>query len=402
MAITYIDKLFIERCGKISTLIDPYIFINIYNNYQTDHLENIKNSLEDLTSKLHEDNPNIHFYIRGRIKSKASYYNKTFLKIVENIDRLFSNKLTNEQREALINKYFIYLIGNNNTSSLYSDLHNLIMSLPLATVDPFLAFEMLCKKLPENDLEIFIKKLGETQDIFAFKLVVQDSSQTLSDCHIQSCIHSKDKDGPYKITFDNSENSICIYPSIKLDPSSDIITKDNGIRYVVINGTEFRLNEQTLLYPDNTSANNRQLKNATKDKNGKITLLRDYFMLPTGDIFYIDKIYKKSGKYYVQFNDETRNLDVLLSKGNLSLCKNDDFTLYSASKNIEDLMNEIFDSLGFQLIPVRRKNYFANPKSSGYGQAIHDSYNNVLEYYSAESQIALECLENNYHMQRKK
>ncbi len=402
MAITYIDKLFIERCKKISPKIDPSIFINIYNNYQTDHLKNIKNSLKDLTSKLHEDNPNIHFYIRGRIKSKASYYNKTFLKIVENIDRLFSNKLTNEQREALINKYFFYLKGNNNTSSLYLDLHNLIMSLSLANVDPFSAFEMICKKLPEKDLEIFIKKLGETQDIFAFKLVVQDSSQTLSDCHIQSCIHSKDKDGPYKITFDNSENSICIYPSIKLDPSSDIITKDNGIRYVVINGTEFRLNEQTLLYPDNTSANNRQLKNATKDKNGKVILLRDYFMLPSGEIFYIDKIIKKSGKYFVQFNDEIRNLDDLLSKGNLRLCKNDNLTLYRASNYIEDLINKIFEKIGFKEIPGRKKDYFANEKPTGYGQAIHVSYYNVLKYYSAESQIALECLENNYHMQRKK
>lgn len=398
MAITYIDKLFMKRCAKISKLIDPSIFINIYDNYQTVHLKNIKNSLEDLTSKLHEPNPNIHFYIRGRIKSKASYYNKTFLKIVENIDRLFSNKLTIEQREALIDKYFNYFKDNHN-ESLYSDLHELIISLSKTGVNPFSAFETICSKLQKKDLDFFLKKLGETQDIFAFKLVIQDSSQTLSNCQIQSCIHLKN--GAYKITFDNSENSICISPSIKLDPSSDIITKNTGIRYVVINGTEFRLNEQTLLYPDNTSANNRKLKNATKDKNGKVTLLRDYFILPSGDIFYIDKINKKSGKYFVQFNDETRNLDILLSKYNLRLCKNDDFTLYNASIHIEDIINEIFEKIGFKGIPIRRKDYFANPKSSGYGQAIHESYYNVPKSYSAEGQIVLECLENDYHVQRK-
>ena len=389
MSRSYIDKLFIGWCQSISEHIDPEIFIHIYENYQTIYIVRINTALKSITSQLHEKNPNVSFYPRGRVKSKLSYYNKTFLKLVENIERLFSTMLSQDKREALIEKYF----GNISDKSLYSKLRLDILNATDPGINHFEIINNIFSQLSPRDLRIVLLQLGQTQDMFAYKIVIRDSMQK-PNFTIQSCSYEKKKLS-YKI-IPTTENAAPIYisPSIKLSPSN-IITKDNGIKYVVINGEEFELNEQNLLYPDSISVKKRQLANATRDKTGNVTLLRDYFLLPNGEIFYIDKIIKTENGYFVKFGDETRNLDTLLNKGT-PLCKNDNQTLANVSSQIEDILNSVFSENGFQQIKSRRKNYYKNKKPSGYGNAIHDSFYGGYGLF-LEGQIIAESTEEYYH-----
>lgn len=401
MSFSYIDEQFIEWCKKISPEINPYIFINEYAKYETEYRNKIKSVLKELYAEIHTKYPNVNFYMRGRIKSKLSSYIKTFLKLVENIDRLFSSKLTKDQREILIRKYFGYYL-NSSIDSLalddkqadkYNNLKNLIFTLSSDSINSFDAFSIVLHNLTPEEQTFFIKKLGLTEDIFAYKLVIRDSSQPAG--FVISKFRTLEN-GTYEITTGNNK-TISVSPSVKIDPSSEVRIKSNGLIYVVINGHEYELNEQNLLYPKNISVRKRHLKNALRDSDNKITLLRDYLILPDGDILYIDAIFSSNNINYIKSGGEIRNLDKLLKNPHVRLYKNDEVTLHQIAFEIETLCNQYLTSHGFHIFSYRRKDYITTPKQTGYGHTIHNSYVCRSDGYYAEGQIGNDYGENNYH-----
>ena len=101
-----VEQDFINWCHSIHPDINPYIFIHRHRRYFDEYLPLIENDSTQIHQYLHSKKPNINFSLKGRVKSKRSFLIKSFICIAENIENIFSQATSNEEREKLFNKYF--------------------------------------------------------------------------------------------------------------------------------------------------------------------------------------------------------------------------------------------------------------------------------------------------------
>lgn len=387
-----IEKEFINWCNFLHPDIKSYIFLQRYNRYSEDYYPLLDENMTQLHQKISNEKPNINFSFKGRIKSKRSFLIKTFRTIAENIVKIFPNEFPNDpteledfltERNASIEKFFKFLINEN--PARFNEIQSLICKMN-SSCNTLESFRTIFSLLNSEEQEKLITRLGRTEDTFAYRPIVHSI-----DFNIKSILQNENNE--FEV-IDDEGNHIPIHTSVTFDPEKDIIQKSNGLKYININGKEEKLNERNLLYPRNISASERNIKNALKTPDGKLTLLHDSLVINDTkhpehfDIISlsVDPIsndilaYNQSG--------ECRNLTLLLNSfEKTQLRKTDEEYTIPAIYSITNIIQDYYDNNNIIDITSRSKDYIKNPKQKTGYRSIHKSSFDELFGYTMEAQI---------------
>lgn len=376
---SFIEQEFINWCNQIHPDINPYIFIHRHTRYSEEYLPLIEENMTNIHSAIRAKKPNVNFSLKGRIKSKRSFLIKSFRTIAENIEAIFSNSSDDAEKEQLIKKYFKFLINENPEK--YEEIKKIITTVTpaLNTLD---SFAVVFNKLSPDEKTKLVTRLGRTEDTFAYRPIIHSVDFPIKEI-------KKNSDNSFSI-IDTEGNEIPIFTAIKFNPKTDIISKENGIAHINVNGKLEKLNDRNLLYPQDISSNNRNLEHSLIDENGLATLLGDSLMLTSGeslDIISIEQNQKNNSIYITDSNGDYRNLSALLAKGKVKLRKHDEDTIIKELYNIYGIIQEYYTSHNLKSIASRYKDYIQNPKEKTEYMSIHDSSFNEIYGYTMEGQI---------------
>lgn len=401
MTNSLIEKEFIQWCQSLHPAFKAYTFIQRHSRYSIEYIPFFEKVLTKLHEKICQEKPNIDFYFRARTKSKRSFLIKTFVTIAENIVKLFPNELTEDseelekvikERDKAIETFFKFLIKENPEK--YQEISNIIK-----TINPVLnseeCFRIIFSKLTTDEQEKLVTRLGRTEDAFAFRAIVRSV-----DFNISSITQNEDKTFEIK---DEQGNIIPIRPAVKFNPTTDLIEKENGSKYIVIDGKEILLDERNLLYPRNLKSYQRIFENAQKDSDGNLTLLYDSIVIDSehkrnNEIFDILSITIDPNTNDIIVHNqygESKNLSLLLTKNiKLKLKKSDDEYTKPALYDILNLIESYYKDNKIVSILSRFKDYVKFPKSFTNYMSIHISAFHKLFGYTIESQIRTQKMEN--------
>ena len=281
-----IENEFIGWCHHVHPDINPYIFIQRYNRYYEEYLPLIDENMVQLHHQLSLEKPNIECSFKGRIKSKRSFFIKTFKTMAENIAKIFPEELpeNEEEKEKIlkeqddaIDKYFKFLASDEPQK--FNKIKHIIKTMTsLGTVD---SFRFVFNKLSSDEKDRLVNRLGRTEDTFAYRPVINSV-----DFNIKSVRENANNE--FEI-IDSDDNVIPIHSSITFSPE-EIIEKDNGSKYILIDGKEQKLNERNLLYPYDLPSSKRCFENALKNPDGKLTMLQDSIVINNNEHFDICSI----------------------------------------------------------------------------------------------------------------
>lgn len=389
MVNSFVEKEFINWCKLFGDQYYEHIsalFIDEYPRYASEYSNYIEKNMTDLYSFIHNNCPNINFSLRGRFKSKRSFLIKSFCKLAENIEKVFSGNYSYD--EKYLNRFFSFI--SNENLDLYNSITDYLKSLPPES-DSVNAFNHVLSLLPYKMRNNLIRRLGRTEDTFAYKIIVHSVDYDIKNMQI---------DSKGKVSFvDSNNNIIPVNPSIKLNPNKDIHQDENGLKYIILDtGEKIPFNEHNLLFDKSVAAVNRKLENAKKDSDGNITMLGDSFVLPNGkvvDISNISYFYNfENNSSYIKANDKTIQLSNFNKDHSLKIRKYDEASLINATQEIDSYSCEFHKDSSFISFPFRRKDYITHPKPTGY-QSIHNSFIQPDFGYTIESQVKTLFMEDN-------
>lgn len=375
-----VEQDFINWCHSIHPDINPYIFIHRHRRYFDEYLPLIENDSTQIHQYLHSKKPNINFSLKGRVKSKRSFLIKSFICIAENIENIFSQATSNEEREKLFNKYFKFLLNENPKK--FEELKKITFGIIPTLEDYRDSFRFIFQKLSQEEKNNLIRRLGRTEDTYAYRLIIHSV-----DFPISSIISSSD--GKFHI-IDNNGNKVEIAPAIRFNPETDLVTsKETDETFVVVDGRKELFNERNLLYPENLPLKKHNLENAQKDENGNLFLLCDSFIRENNSPLNIIDIKfnpVNNSVFVIDSNGESRNLTSLLQRETLSLRKFDENSLIKELYEIDLTIQEYYKTHKIQSILSRRKDYIEKPKPDTHYQSIHDSCFHKDYGYTMEAQ----------------
>lgn len=389
--ISFVEKNFIDWCNEINSNINPYIFIERYDRYTKKYPPLIREVLKNIYKEIQEKEPNISFFLKGRYKAKRSFLTKTFITLAQNIETVFSPSTDAESRNIAIEKYFSFLKKKKNINSelgsikTFDDVKNLILQITSNSENKSIVdnFNIVFSKLSKENQKKLTLFLGRTEDTFAYRPVIKSVDFNISSLHYS-------KDGIIEIVNDKGISIPVAFASV-INPCKDIVTNENGLKFVIINGNKQKLNERNLQYDSSVSSKNRHLENAQKDENGNITLLGDSIVLSkTNELLDISSITFNKGKnafFVTDINGESRNLSKLLEKGTLKLRKYDEETIINSIYEVNNIIKNFYSRNNFRTIKCKSKDYIANPKPITEYMSIHESALNQEDMYTLESQI---------------
>lgn len=381
----FTENRFINWSNHLELNFDPSLFTNIYSRYIDDFASlEIEPSLTALCKEIRHQLPNVGFYLRGRFKSETSYICKTFLKLCDNIFLLFDSTTSDEKRDKAITGFFGFIKNRDTFNNIRSAIFSVAtQKKDLSDASQFKSimkeFNTLLNLLSNEERTNVIKRLGATEDIFAFRTVITSVNYDIKNI-------SKSKDGQIQI-IDSAWNSIPISPSIKINPSTDIYTNKFGKKCALIDGIETALNDKNLLYDTSLPAKDRIFENAKRDSKGNITFLRDSFIIGEKALA-INSIYfsEEDNAYFFESNGERRNLSELLNNYSIQLQKNDSQTCIEYTEKVDKIELDFFQKNSYKIIAPKRKNYIRCPKAASNYQSIHTSFLNTKYGFYIESQ----------------
>ena len=117
-----IKKEFIDWCQFLHPDFNAYIFLQRHNRYSEEYFPLLEELMTELHQKISENNPNVNYSFKGRVKSLRSFLIKTFRTIAENIEEIFPSELPKDseelaevlkRRDSAIEKFFKFLINEN-------------------------------------------------------------------------------------------------------------------------------------------------------------------------------------------------------------------------------------------------------------------------------------------------
>ena len=384
----YVEGRFLNWAQRLNLDFNPNIFTLRYQEYTNEFSSKIKDLLRDLFDYISKQLPNVDFYIRGRFKSEVSYLNKTIQKLDSAISSLFNGEISEESKMSSMQKYFGFLKESNyelyiKIISIYKKLnkkrnvHN-----PDELRDALSDFKQLISDLQPADLNTLIRQLGQTEDLFAYRIIVQSVRFNIKDIR-----HTKN--GSFEI-IDESGRNIPISPSIKINPQN-ISPNAYGKKYINLGNTQLVLNDRNFVYDPSIPQKNRTLANAKKDANGNLTYLGDAIILPNGEFLDINSIFysEEYNSYFIGSNGEFRNLSGLLRNyGNsIQLTKNDSENCIEYVKLINTIANAFLAQKNYTFLEDKAKNYIDNPKPISHYQSLHNSFLNETFDFNIEEQI---------------
>lgn len=379
---------------------DPSIFTKLYLKYTNDFAAIIEDLLKDLSIEIRTKFPNVDFYIKGRFKSETSYIYKTFLRLNSNISLLFDSSISNEERVSAIKTFFGFLKDKEKYQNIKNKILNEVTNeYNVSDIEDiniiFQKFQDLLNSLSQTEKNEVIKRLGKTEDIFAYRVIVNSVSFDIKDI-------TTSEDGIIKL-IDNEGKSISVSPSVKLS-SNDIYENKYGKKCALIDGVETELYNYNFLYDPSIPAKKRTFKNAKKDTEGNYTFLRDAFVLSDGTHLDITSIYysPEYESYFFESNGERKNLSSLINSSSIQLKKHDSKTCIEYAKKIDTIDLEFQKKYNYMPIKDRRKNYIDSPKpNSGY-QSIHNSFYNFVYNFIIENQVRTKEMEEASKMENSK
>lgn len=389
-----IEKEFIQWCQSLHTDFKAYTFIQRHSRYSTEYIPFFEKALTSLHEKICQEKPNIDFYFRARTKSKRSFLIKTFVTIAENIVKLFPDEIPKdpkelEKRDKAIETFFKFLIKENPEK--YQKISNMIKQIN-PVFNSKKCFNIIFSELTPDEQEKLVTRLGRTEDAFAFRAIVRSVDFNISSA-------TKNENNTFEIK-DEEGNIIPIRPAAKFNPETDLIEKENGSKYIIIDGKEILLDERNLLYPQNLKSSQRTLHNAQKDSDGNLTLLYDSIVIDSEhkrnrEVFDIISISTNPDTNDIIVHNqygESKNLRLLLTK-NIKLKKSDDEYTKPALYDILNLIESYYRDNKIVSISSRFKDYVKLPKPFTNYMSIHISAFNKLFGYTIESQIRTQKME---------
>ena len=347
---SYVENEFINWCktfGKDYYELISGIFIDEYSRYANEYSPLIEQDITNLYSNLHKQYANINYSLRGRFKSKRSFLIKTYCKLAENIEKIFSTEFKNDEKN--LSRFFSFIAIENPET--YNSIINYLNNLTPES-NPTDTFSSVLSLLSAKDRNNLIRRLGRTEDTFAYKILVHSVDYEINNITI-------DSNG--KISFlDSNNNIVPIHQSIKINPDTDIHQNENGLKYILLdNGKKIPFNENNLLFDSSVTSANRNLKNAKKDSNGNITILGDSFVLPNGsivDITDLSYFYNfTNNSFYIKTNGKTINLSELSNPNYIKIRKYDEDSLIKATYDISFAAEKFHESSSFKALPLRKR-----------------------------------------------
>lgn len=283
------------------------------------------------------------------------------------INFLLSSYHTDQEEKAI--HQLLSALGNPSSVS-YDSLSSLLSSYSLQ--EQQYKFSKILRSLPTDLSKKLVEHFGRTEDLFAHRPVIRSVHFPVN--------HLSYENGNFYFS-DPEGNRRVLHPSYSFS-MEDIITKENKVKYIVVDGKEQILNERDLLYSSELSSKQRNLENAKKDENGQLTLLRDAVQitnLGTNEQSFINisqvhyeedsnsfTIEDDSGKIYpisTLMNDPNYHIDIFQC---------DEPTLIDTIYQMENSEEKFYKKHGVVHISRKRKDYIAMPKLNGY-QSLHDS-----------------------------
>ncbi len=401
MAYSIIEKEFEYQCHSIHPDIDPNIFLKEYNNYEQ-CIPLLRELFTALHQYVHSQLPNIDLSFTARLKAKKSFLDKKILKISENISNIFledvsTSKDTEEKaskkserikkQESAIDTYLNFLPPEK-----FKRIKHQILTFTASGIDTVQSFSIIFGNLTDKEKEIFIKTISRTADTFAYSFIVKNinypiaSIKALEDGSV-GIVEKTDNPNAQEIIHK-------IQPSIKFNPETDIVEKSQYIKYVSVNGKEYPLNPEYLIYPKTVSTSQRTLENALKDSDGKVTLLQDAILLQNGDVLPVESItYDQDLNSYflTTLQGERVNLTNRLEKEQLTLKKYDEKTCEESIINVIRPVIKLFEQDN-NFRTIKEKDYIKNPKldkDTGVEsyKALHACLMNLTYNYKMEGQM---------------
>lgn len=388
---SYVEKEFIKWCEEFGFQSEKIgrIFIDEHSRYLIEYYPNIERFITGLYKQLRKEHPNISFSLKGRFKSKRSFLIKSFCKLAENITQLFDP--ASQYRESDFEKFFSFLIAEYNSNDMvemtdtqrkmyeaYIKIEEFLMGKQGAvnsegkTKSQSTTTENLnyiLSLLPPEAQNKLIRRLGRTEDTFAYKIVVHGIEYQIDNFSI-------DANGNL-FALDSENKKIPILKSISINPEVDI-HKDvkTGFEFIILpDGKRVPINELNLLYDKSITAENRNLANAKRDSNGNITVLGDAIVQSDGTDLDISSDLSwhydlKTNSLCLHIGQKTINLSELK---NLKIKKYDEDSVIKATYALDSSAITYHNEHDFMHIPYRRKDYIKSPKITGY-KSIHNSY----------------------------
>ena len=212
MSSSTVEQNFIKWCNSLSPDINPYIFIHRYNRYYEEYLPLLKDIFTELHQYVHNQKPNSHSSLKGRIKSKRSFFIKTFIHIADNIKNIFDNTIDIDKRNKTFDKYFKFLLKSNPDK--YEKIKKLAFDITPNFDDYSKIFSIIFNELSQEEKDNLITRLGRTEDTYAYRFIIQSI-----DFPIKSITHFPN--GQFYI-IDPDGNKIPINKAVRLNPKTDI------------------------------------------------------------------------------------------------------------------------------------------------------------------------------------
>ena len=370
---------------------DPRIFTKLYLKYTNDFAAIIEDLLKDLSKEIRTQFPNVEFYIKGRFKSETSYIYKAFLRLNSNISLLFDNSISDEERTSAIETFFGFLKDKEKYKHIKDHIFDEVTNkYNVSKIEDitivFQKFQEILNSLPQSEKNEVIRRLGKTEDIFAYRVIIKSVSFDIKGI-------KRSQNGTIEL-IDHKGNSLSVSPSVKLS-SNDIYENTYGRKCAQIDGIKTELYNHSFLYDSSLPSKKRTFENAKKDINGCYTFLRDAFVLSDGTHLDIDSIYysPEYNSYFFESNGERKNLSALINNSSIQLKKHDPQTCIEYAKKIDKIDLDFKKEFNYMPIEERRKNYIDNPKADSNYQSIHNSFHNIDYNFIIENQIRTDEME---------
>ncbi len=382
---TSIKQIFEEELSSICK-ISPELFYREYNDYKQ-CLPLLRSLFTDLHQYIHNELPDIEFSLTARQKALKSFLDKKIIKLAENLNSIFSfdKDHTDIQKKAILAN-FSFL-----PKEKLEEINAQIMNFNASSVPLPKRFSYIFEQLSDSEKESFIKMVSKTNDTFAYSVTVKNvhypisDITTLEDGSIGMVQKTNDPQNPLKLHKP--------LPSVKFNPDTNIIEKsERNIPYVYVNGQEYPLNEQYLVYPDTLPFSKRTLENALRDENGMVTLMQDALKFADGTSYPIESLSfdQQKNTYFVTTPQGDRiNLTRALAKHTITLEKYDEKTCQSAEYTIRSKISSFYQTN--DLRSVSDKDYNTTPKvdkqNIPYYWALHKIAKNTKYNYDIEGQL---------------
>lgn len=304
---------------------------------------------------------------KNRIKEYLEVNGFDVSSIETAIDLLLCSYHTDQEQEAI--HQLLNDLGNQSSVS-YSSLSCLLHSYSLQ--EQQYKFSKILSALPPDLSQKLIEHFGRTEDLFAHRPVIRSIHFPLIDLSRENGkLYFCDPDGNKRI----------LNSAFSFSPE-EIIVKENKVKYIMIDGKEQILNERDLLYSPEISSQQRNLENAKKDENGRLTLLRDAIQTTNVEtkehaFFNILQVHYDQDSNSFSVEDENGNIHDISSllnhpKSQIDVYQYDEPSLIETIYHMENLEEKFYKKHGIVHISRKRKDYIAMPKLNGY-QSLHDS-----------------------------